>query len=657
MIHKLLVDTKKYTTKPKDPSVITKRIINNIQELDIYQLASVCLKYTVKPSYLTNTKMSSFVSSSLIVLDIDNCYPRSKDKLTIEDGYMSINDLKQRCIELQIQPALIYHSYSSTDSHERYRVVFQLDKLVTSYNEIDMYYDIVKTKIGPACDMSIKANSLNYPGKEIVLVNDTYVNTLNIALLAQTPHGLGSNNKCASATSVEIPTSVEAQTPHGLHKNTQQNVLNSSNCNGLEDSEAIHIKNPYINTKVILCASHKSTKQYTSTEVFAMVDKNLNDKSLFKMYSNKTFNTMQLLKKHIKQIPLNMLLSVEYNMDTHCLFHKDEKPSVSIYKTEKDYWYYKCHSCGKHIDIIDILAEIYNIDTSNRHYTMKVIKLVMKKLKLRVKNSEWYISESELLKDNKYLLLDEMEVIKLKYPNVYKKLNESLSLLLLMINIAEKQLDMLKLSDVDYKHGIIFKMSGSYASNFLKMHRTTVLRKLDDLMVMGLITKLSDEQLKGMNMSAYISSIKFATKTEEKYIKTIQAYTISNWDDNLLQQAELTLLKLKSLGVTKKGASKRQFEAVGCNTRLKSDADANIKNSILYKWAKRTYDRKGYFLKEDFLNYANKNKIGKQYAETYIVGIVVELGLVRVLSTKELQKKYNLPKSSTRKVAFVSSKD
>lgn len=41
-----------------------------------------------------------------------------------------------------------------------------------------------------------------------------------------------------------------------------------------------------------------------------------------------------------------------------CPFHKDRNPSAGIYQAENGCWYFKCHPCNIHEDIIGIMMRV-----------------------------------------------------------------------------------------------------------------------------------------------------------------------------------------------------------------------------------------------------------------------------------------------------------
>ena len=128
--HEVLIDTESYDNKPqgKDIAKITNRLPQNPQSLSIEQIANLATNgYSWKASILSDTSNDSFVSTSLVALDIDN-----KDSYTSIDEFLSIDSV--------YKPCLIYTTFSSTDSYERFRAVYAFDRTILTYSEAENLY-------------------------------------------------------------------------------------------------------------------------------------------------------------------------------------------------------------------------------------------------------------------------------------------------------------------------------------------------------------------------------------------------------------------------------------------------------------------------------------------------------------------------------------
>jgi hypothetical protein len=556
---------------------------------------------TVKPGILLGgTSNNNWVGQQLFFVDVDEA------NITIKD---SLNTAKS----LGLKPAIVYKSFSYTDKHQKHRLVFVANKQIK--------------------DKGIAQSIINF-------LIDAFKADIRTKNLSRVYYGTNKTDCYLDETAV---IDVEYLKAISL----------------LQDDSKIKEIPVFIEAK----RSDLSNSQEDVLDVFESFFENSSHK-----YKNKEFTNFTKLKSFIKSIPLEAVFG---GTKLNCLFHKDNNPSVSIYTNEDGYSYYKCHSCGEHLDILDLIAIAYDIDTTETRWMVLAAKVIMRELKLSLVNNDWYIEELDKIKCNRLFLLNKVNKIATKYPLCYKVLITNENLLRLMLDIAESHLDIVELSDINYNHSLIFKMSSTYAASKIDKHQSTVLRRLDDLMLMGFVTKISDEEVKKLSPASYMADIKLAAKRGDKYFKTIQAYTMSRWNDKLLKYAEDMLKYAKEKGATKVGASQTQYKALGCDTRAKntlgntgkgkeqSERDkvkitaTQAHRKLLLDWARKTVNRNGYFLKEKYLKYAKDNKIGEAHASKFMTEITTTLSLTRVTSTKETQKKYNLPTNSVRKVAFV----
>lgn len=168
MKHKILLDSVGYKDKPaaKETGAIQNRLPNCVTEVTIEDLAAAIVQgKTFKPNYMTGRSQDTFVSSSLIAVDIDN-----KGKELDLYGYKSIGDFIEETKKSNLKPALIYTTFSHTEEVHKYRAVFQLNKLVTNLNELKAIGQVLKVEY-PYVDAKVSVSHLIYAGREIKLLD------------------------------------------------------------------------------------------------------------------------------------------------------------------------------------------------------------------------------------------------------------------------------------------------------------------------------------------------------------------------------------------------------------------------------------------------------------------------------------------------------
>lgn len=193
----VLVDSVCYNEKPagKTIAAITKRLPQSRQAITLEGLAQAAVNgRSWKASVLSDTNNGSFVSSSLVALDIDN-----------KESYTTINDFL--VASNKYQPCFIYETFSSTEEHQRYRVVFAFDKTITDYNEMVALYEEVKAQY-PTVDIdpSVDAGKILFGGKTLAFFNNVINKTPVVKAVGQAPRTTtkASNVKETNHESIEI---------------------------------------------------------------------------------------------------------------------------------------------------------------------------------------------------------------------------------------------------------------------------------------------------------------------------------------------------------------------------------------------------------------------------------------------------------------------
>ena len=163
----ILLDTTEHESKPHGVEIahITKELPNNPVTLTIEELASYIIRgCSIKPSLMRSTKKDSFISSSIVALDIDN-YEGSV--VTVEN-FLSLSE------QVRLRPFLIYESFSSTKECPRYRVLYRFNRTITDVVEIEKLYNYVWQQFPHVpLDLSVGYHSILFGGKSIVLLNNS----------------------------------------------------------------------------------------------------------------------------------------------------------------------------------------------------------------------------------------------------------------------------------------------------------------------------------------------------------------------------------------------------------------------------------------------------------------------------------------------------
>ena len=161
----VLLDEVEHTSKPQGKEVgrITKALPNNRVKVAIPQFANFIEKgCSFKASVLTSTTKDSFVSSNIVALDVDN-----------KESYTTIDEFMKLTGKAQLKPFMLYETFSSTDDHQRFRVLYRFNRTITDSEEMEKLYNYVWS-LFPTVDLdySVDHSKILYGGKKVVFFNN-----------------------------------------------------------------------------------------------------------------------------------------------------------------------------------------------------------------------------------------------------------------------------------------------------------------------------------------------------------------------------------------------------------------------------------------------------------------------------------------------------
>lgn len=160
----ILLDKEQYNHKPQDKEVVTltKRLPQNKVSVAMKDLAdAVSSGCTWKASVMSDTTNDSFVSSQIVALDVDN-----------KNSYISVNDFL--ALNHKYKPYFIYETFSSTKEHERFRVIYVFDKVITDYNTMNALYEEIWAQY-PTVDLdrTVRPGKILFGGKTLRHYNES----------------------------------------------------------------------------------------------------------------------------------------------------------------------------------------------------------------------------------------------------------------------------------------------------------------------------------------------------------------------------------------------------------------------------------------------------------------------------------------------------
>lgn len=595
MTHKVLLDSVEFTQKPTDKETggIQNRLPESVAEVTIEELAAALTSgRTFKPNYMTGRGQSSFVSSSLIAIDIDN-----KGKELDEYGYISIEDFKSRVEDSEFKPAIIYTTFSHTDVCHKYRAIFQLKRLVTKIEELKAVGAAIKSEY-PFADAKVSVVHPIYGGNNLIELNPDAVVDMD-------------NNIIFSLTMQDVK---------------------------VEDTVITEITEAARTTK----ETTKLTKDSIITE------------TLMNLYGNRTFESYDELKKYLLGINLADLLRVKNPSKFKCIFHNDSRPSAGIFEANGEF-IYNCFSGCEHgkKDIFNIVAKLQEFEGSASEQYLKASKFLMDKLNLKVRNEEWMQAQFTTIRENRLILIQN-RINKSNYPALSPRMRHITNLLRAMLDHAEAAVMSYPTKDITGQ--ALFFVSYNQLSELLNgKDERTIRKQITELTMLGLIRKISDEEVQQVAPKRFNESLKY--KIQNNLAHTVQYYSIPLWNADTLSKANEIKAQGNAAGITSKGIGMRAASAINKTVSTKVEHKESVQTNAdidkMIKWTKRTITRNGAVLKDDFVKYAKKNSIGATYAASILPVVIAQLELKKAIITNELIKKYSLSKNSLRKTAFT----
>lgn len=190
----VLLDTVAYDEKPsKLAASITNRLPQHVETVTLKQLAEAAVNgQSWKASILSGKTNDTFVASSLVALDIDN-----------KKSYTSVKDFM--ALDHKYQPCIVYETFSSTEQHNRFRVVFAFDKVITDYNEMCALYDEVKAQYPSVeFDKSVDPGKILFGGKTLNYFKNTINKTPSVKPVKAAPKAVAKSAHIIDAVNEKI---------------------------------------------------------------------------------------------------------------------------------------------------------------------------------------------------------------------------------------------------------------------------------------------------------------------------------------------------------------------------------------------------------------------------------------------------------------------
>lgn len=357
----------------------------------------------------------------------------------------------------------------------------------------------------------------------------------------------------------------------------------------------------------------------------------------------KTFVNQNDFYNYITQeIDLTTFLGVS-GEKFQCIFHDDGNPSAGIFISNRNQYFYKCHSssCGFMGNIIGCVERLRKC---NRPQAINFIKEVFK---LTIEETDWQKEQKLILEENKRMIREgEMEEF---YPEIYKLIKNYKDLIYLLHDIAIDNVFDEKYSDNE--NNVVFFASISKLQEGLNLSNRKRIADRNALFAfLYLLNKLKEDDVP----EKYLTKAKhIAAKNNQKSI--VNFYSIPSYCDEILQKSIKRAIEYKENNLSMKGWSRelllRTFGEEIANeiypqfTHRKATKQSNERTIEIHKVVLDLLNKNKFVTEKEVVEMLHED-YGKTQTQIQIKKSLQEMldtyGLVRIRCNNKIKETYGV---------------
>lgn len=497
-----MLNGKQFKEKPQGKEIggITNNLKNGMTNITIEDLATKLAKgCTFKPAVLNGAGQSDWISQELFALDFD-------------DGTTTQEEL-DRCKELNIVPCFGYTSFSYTETHHKFRLVFHSNEVITDFKKAKKI-QLILMEVFNNCDEKCKdLGRLFFGGK--TLIHTAYDNTFNVNELIEKYGDLVNEN--------DLTLKSKKVKPKSKKKDELQVETNSDYLINVEAVKALDIDK----MKTIV---------------------NVNQPMTFKCHND--------VYKHINQLDLTEYIGIG-NTLVNCILpeHEDNTPSAHIYITDDGTPIYKCFGCEKSMTIITLTEALSGCRRS------EAIEFIKSVYDLKLVESDWTKQQKQLMIDSANYL--DTEEFKIAFPTLSKRIGKrKLHIQKMLMHFTQYVNEDLQVDGKPLFYGSYPVLMGVCGINPNKRH--TLSQSLSLFVLLNMLDKVDEKNIPKVELDkAKHISAKYGFK------KITNFYQFNEYGYNQLKDSEDKAITLKENNITLKGLSKE------CVLRTFGETEAN----------------------------------------------------------------------------------
>lgn len=589
----------RFTSKPQGSTVGWVQKELKAVRISIKELAeSLCKGASFKPAVLQGgRKAENWSQQQLFGLDFD-------DGTTIEETYNKV-------VKLGIKPCFVYTTFSHTEDHHKFRMIFCNSEVITDGTLRDKLQATLMGVVGGVDEVCFNRDRLFFGGCSGVVLFPAYDKKIDAEHVIKQYWKDSYNCYIPNITSKtklnKKPIVVNKKTSKPVEKDNTDLIC-------MLDVEALK----------------KRLKDREQTNKEGILYQSAPD-------TQKTiFDSEAELYEYINSIDLREYLGVSHN-EFSCILptHRDSNPSAHIYVTDDGTQIFKCFGCGQARTIVSITEQLAKC---KRHEAIEFIKKVYD---IDYRKSEWIEQQRKILIDSA-LYLDSQE-----FKETFPKINQLIrtrkaDIQKILFHMTKYVRDGLELEGKPLFFASYTTLMGICETN----NKSKVAQSLTLFTLLKMLDKVSVENIPQPELKkAQAISAKYGFK------KITNFYQIEEYGYTTLEESERRAQVLIDNNMTLKGLSReyvlRTFGSDVADevfpqykqenqqgTSEKSDTvTMELAGHVLAK-----IQEQGYMLEKE-LN--QKNRIGVQWKKS-IQEILNCYGLKRVKLNKELKKAFGI---------------
>lgn len=645
---KLMIDSEMYKSKPSpyQTAGINKNIVRYPRTIDAKELAEEVLKgKTFLCSFLFDNEglpkrtKQYWNSQQVIALDFDNERYLTNDKGERVRGddnkYIKVKDVTTTIEKInsdefiQNNAAFAYKTFSYTDDHPKFRVVFILDRPIHNRTMMESMIKELLEFYPDADTQCSDGTRLFYGGKEIIPIND-YKNTLPLT----TPLGeyirVNYNIYPTKGSSISTDSKVVRLDDYKFNK--------VDNRTSITKSDYIPVNNTYHKTSNVQLIIDKNIPE---------LQKRINPKPTI-VYTNSQVN------EYLCKCDLKEFLGTTSN-HIYDIFHDENSPSGSIFQTNtgEGNWLYKCHSTSFPFvgSIIQIVQKLHNskpLDAKLFLMELYNIQIVESDIQKRVK--------AEI---DEYKIMLQSSTLPDIYPNFYKlfKNNGFLEDFYILLDLVKENISV----DDDNPRALFWQSTEKIAER-MRRSTTNANMRMNFYSFFELIYKLDKKEIpsniyKMLKDRKKLKQYKYMASTYE-----IKEQTLDFFDD-LEKRCEIWVSKgLTTKTMNYEGILRNfgQEEANRVFPQQKNQKTEPLNDEIVFLIEKSTMDliqAKGWTYEREILDnvklyYKGQQKHKEAQMKRCLGDLLDKYGLHRVGCTKVLKVELNITEEQLPAASF-----